>query len=661
MSMDMDDRTFKVNFTGEGAERLRVAVKEKLKEFMGDYTDDTLVEYVVVLLRNGRRKEEARNELDVFLGDDSGSFITWLWDHLAANLHLYVKPHEPDGNVLTKIKPLIMDQAAKVVSMHPDVKKEGGKSGKPSRSRHDREWKDLVRFAGEPPPLRSTEIEKLPVEEESHLRDRRVRRSISPENYLERKRKRTDERPHAKREPTSKVIDAPRRLLQFAVRDAVAMSRTSESAVGQAPKRLRSVLSTTTTDVDHPQKVQSIVRVRNPMSTVIKAVAEAAQDVQRVRPSGNVFDRISCASDVPESHLTEHDHPTDGAGYGVLNEIPQRTHLQKHDYNQRYVEDVMGLENETNLIYDDASDREGFDDPRVGGDNVSLVGIFSGIKGESLGTTFGSNSIPEGVDNGMKHEYHQAHYMGLPKRSHGNLLKRRDEQSSLKHLQENRAVGSKEGAEVEASKHSVTNGSGPANTPNEPKKLFPPTAGSSSAVHSLEDSDSRTIFVSNVNSAATKDNLYQLFKKFGELIKVVINTDATTGQPLGSAVIEFAHKDAAENALSLNGTSFLSRIIKVVKRSSSLQQAPLTPWPRALRASPYARFSWVPYARGGIPAPFRSRLPLRLGARSLQWKRDSQGSATESSGCGSSPVMPATRKFTYVRPEPKPGSGVGSS
>lgn len=34
-------------------------------------------DYVIVLLRNGRRKEEARNELNVFLGDDSDSFVSW--------------------------------------------------------------------------------------------------------------------------------------------------------------------------------------------------------------------------------------------------------------------------------------------------------------------------------------------------------------------------------------------------------------------------------------------------------------------------------------------------------------------------------------------------------------------------------------------------------
>lgn len=41
-----------------------------------------LQEYVIVLLRNGRHKEEAKKELNVFLGDDSDSFINWYSDPL---------------------------------------------------------------------------------------------------------------------------------------------------------------------------------------------------------------------------------------------------------------------------------------------------------------------------------------------------------------------------------------------------------------------------------------------------------------------------------------------------------------------------------------------------------------------------------------------------
>lgn len=32
---------------------------------------------MIVLLKNGRRKDEARNELNVFLDDDSHSFVSW--------------------------------------------------------------------------------------------------------------------------------------------------------------------------------------------------------------------------------------------------------------------------------------------------------------------------------------------------------------------------------------------------------------------------------------------------------------------------------------------------------------------------------------------------------------------------------------------------------
>lgn len=42
-----DDLTFRVNFVGDGVAKLRDRVREKLKEFMGDYTDDTLVVYAL--------------------------------------------------------------------------------------------------------------------------------------------------------------------------------------------------------------------------------------------------------------------------------------------------------------------------------------------------------------------------------------------------------------------------------------------------------------------------------------------------------------------------------------------------------------------------------------------------------------------------------------
>lgn len=44
-----DNRIIKMNFTMDGAAKLRESVTEKLKEFMGEYTDDTLVVWFSML------------------------------------------------------------------------------------------------------------------------------------------------------------------------------------------------------------------------------------------------------------------------------------------------------------------------------------------------------------------------------------------------------------------------------------------------------------------------------------------------------------------------------------------------------------------------------------------------------------------------------------
>ncbi|PWA50807.1 Nucleotide-binding, alpha-beta plait [Artemisia annua] len=100
-----------------------------------------------------------------------------------------------------------------------------------------------------------------------------------------------------------------------------------------------------------------------------------------------------------------------------------------------------------------------------------------------------------------------------------------------------------------------------------------PSAGVDSTGRPIDDADSRTIFVSNVHFAATKDSLSRHFNKFGDVLKVFIVTDAATGQPKGLAYLEFMTTEAAENALSLDGTSFMSRILKVVRKSSAQQEA----------------------------------------------------------------------------------------
>ncbi|KAK8963814.1 hypothetical protein KSP40_PGU014391 [Platanthera guangdongensis] len=210
-----DDRTFRVNLAGDGTARLQEKVKEKLKEFMGDYTDDTLVEYVIVLIRNGRQKEEAKKELNVFLGDDSDSFVSWLWDHLYLNMNLYAQPKESlteevaDRIVTTNnhFEKSNIEMAKATFAPHTDFEQVGQKSViNVSRSRRNREWKDVGAMNGGFP-LRSTVIDALNSAENTSERVD-VRRLSPPRPQVSRKRSREDGWP-PKKKPSMKYKNDP--------------------------------------------------------------------------------------------------------------------------------------------------------------------------------------------------------------------------------------------------------------------------------------------------------------------------------------------------------------------------------------------------------------------------------------------------------------------
>ncbi|XP_004499869.1 uncharacterized protein [Cicer arietinum] len=675
-SVDGDNnRKFKLNFTADGATKLRESVTEKLKEFMGEYTDDTLVEYVIVLLRNGKTKEQARNELNVFLGDDSDSFVSWLWDHLHLNLALYVKAEKLQDEA-PKRKLISEIQAGGDSFQHSNSQLERGNSNKFSRSQHNKDWKSLVRGETEAHTITSSEVDNAHLEEKIRPQVNRGPRSLSPKPPVQRKRSRADEQQRTKRDVASQVkIAAPRRLLQFAVRDAVGTSRTSTS-VEPSLKRLRSVVSTSSADsslVEHHQHVQPTCRLPNAMATVIKAVAEAAEDVKS-KSSGSVFDRLGCGMDSSADNIQlDYQHQ----------EQNQSLYLQRTDYDGQYVENTAMMEHETDFCSDSNSDNDECHDVNVIGRGVtgtSLISSSIGYRGSD--SQMMQYSVAKNTDDSLRLKHNrELEQPAAALNTSANIVNVSRNVNTWKpaQYQEPREIIELDGHQVLDSetrdpRSNMQLVKENANAQKISYRNVNPASGvqkdSSMAHYSnvagcpSEDVDSRTIFVSNVHFAATKDGLSRHFNKFGEVLKVIIVTDAATGLPKGVAYVEFMLKEAADNALSLDGTSFMSRILKVVKKSAANQElAPTTTWPRVIRGSPFstARFPRPPFARG-IPGSFRPRPPLKLGARSMQWKRDAQGSPADSSSSvnTSNIAMPATRGLTYIRTQSK-SDGLGTT
>ncbi|GER49081.1 polyadenylate-binding protein [Striga asiatica] len=83
-----------------------------------------------------------------------------------------------------------------------------------------------------------------------------------------------------------------------------------------------------------------------------------------------------------------------------------------------------------------------------------------------------------------------------------------------------------------------------------------------------EESDTRSIFVGNVDYACTAEEVQQHFQSCGTINRVTIMLD-TFGQPKGFAYVEFMEVEAVQNALLLNESELRGRQLKVsVKRTN---------------------------------------------------------------------------------------------
>ncbi|ONM16773.1 RNA binding (RRM/RBD/RNP motifs) family protein [Zea mays] len=809
-----EDRTFKANFTSEGVTMLQDRVKEKLSELMGDYSDDTLAEYVVVLLRNGRHKDEAAKELHVFLGDDNDAFVSWLWDHLSSNLHLYVQPKAASSKDDTRsshnaARGLPVHSVISSTQVNHEPEAETQKTvithKKKDWGHRKRDWGTIGRGQSETVPLRSVvdnvslakekDLHESHADEKAFHKSHSVRRTRSPDMHNHRKRSREAD-VRSTKSATHPVNGAPRRLLQFAVRDAVRTVPPVTSGSESASKRLCSVVSTlasdSTLDITHIRLQKTNSDLRIPVATAaLRAAAEAAEDALKDSFCGSVFSRLGRMPTINSSEQSPDRRSQDleGKEYENIDNIQAENQVEFYGRNQHGGSDVYMRDRRTEEATGSLSniDEYGHNSsvrynglgslrsalPASGGKESLVLGYVRGAsevrsgrliaqgppagsgprssekilnvsgntKTQKLRTHVTRDAlafdpqVPMEKVSGARKSIGQGPHAGsgprpserilnvsgntntqkLPthvtrddlafdpqvpmekvadarkshvKIAHANDMSMTTDKSKVRFLSVfSRAPIPKiihliyfkiskcfiplyvQCLEVSSSLNLMLSKNAPqdliqSSSMLEAQKATSGAAGSNTTGQPEGGSDSRTVFVSNVHFGATKDALSRHFNKFGAILKTHIVTDGVTGQSTGSAYIEFLHKESAEQALTLNGASFMLRILKVVRKNST--EATRSPGLlRVSRGSPFAsRLIRTAYPRPTFPGAIRGRLPLRGVAQSLQWKRsatDSSNAVKPSQAAPSAPgnqlVTPTPRSFTYTRTEPKPNDG----
>lgn len=163
------------------------------------------------------------------------------------------------------------------------------------------------------------------------------------------------------------VIGASRRLLQFAVRDAVRTVQQASFRTEPALKRLRSVVSTTPEEPlldQRPQRLKSVTRLPGALSTALKAAAEAADDASKDRFTESVFDRLGHGTRAakPVKELSVEPVVEDGE-YKDQEHSPEVTrpeYRQRSEYDEDFTADTAMLETGTFVPDDSSSDNDGY-------------------------------------------------------------------------------------------------------------------------------------------------------------------------------------------------------------------------------------------------------------------------------------------------------------
>merc|ERR1719245_2138246 len=107
------------------------------------------------------------------------------------------------------------------------------------------------------------------------------------------------------------------------------------------------------------------------------------------------------------------------------------------------------------------------------------------------------------------------------------------------------------------------------------KQLSMPTSPTSTGFNpnlSFEekmDVDSRSVYIGNVDYAATAEELEQHFHGCGSINRVTILCNKFDGHPKGFAYVEFTDKDSVQTAMALDDSLFRGRQIKVMPKRTN--------------------------------------------------------------------------------------------
>ncbi|GAB2222945.1 hypothetical protein Drorol1_Dr00017077, partial [Drosera rotundifolia] len=572
--------TFNLGRKSQEASDLKRSISDELRRhFVDHYSDDVLADYITVLVCNGKNQNQAKDDLDAFLGEKSVVFVSWLWNFLLEN--------ERKSKSSASSKQL--DHSAASSQNTKDVQKSPAEHISELQGPTTSHICNSLILEGKESTLHDSYQYTTTVTSEGlhPVKDISAKRCINKKEFRS-----IQSCPHVNvhlcpchAEETPKV-DEFQKLTNEKCNDLPHVC----SSLPRKDSASRNTLS----DASHSSQCRVGAVERSDSHGAIAPICQS----NRIRRS--VWDRLgpSMVSNlgVNGSDSKVHDEEPVGqhlslpvAPSGLYNGIGETGELSK---GGRTIAQSNGINRNDGTV--------------PGAAAINKIGQKRQF--DEVTTGPGASVMKKSVDSSCE-EIAQAGKRQLsavkrPQVSSVHNVKARLQQieKEMSKLQEKHVEKEKQGSQILGSK-----------------------SGSQKPLE--EDIESRSVLVTNVHFVATKEALSLFFGKCGRIAGVFIVSDdgSFLSRRPRSACITFANKESADKALYLSGMAFYSRNIKVERLADKLALSSL-PIPSGAKPAE----SEVPQIKKSI----KPNIPLCPSSR-LQWQRESAGSVSSVPPAGS--------------------------
>ncbi|XP_077222429.1 RNA binding (RRM/RBD/RNP motifs) family protein isoform X2 [Tasmannia lanceolata] len=619
--------SFKMDRRSPQASKLKETVAKKLFDFLGNYSDDVLAEYIVVLVCNGKHQNQARDDLEAFLGDESGEFVAWLWDHLVKNVSLSKTPsglsnlkevsdtRGCDDDVERKQGATVSKDLQNDTSGTCDLRmSKDGKKFVPATFSHEPIYSDAVEVSedferwcpGVDAPLNEVNAEEVRAQIwTSEIPEERTHNSHNEAVKYGSSRERSSPGISAGGEQCPQYENQYNKIV-------ISNYNGSSHPFLNSPKEEKVLSNLQSVVTENPES--------RPLSTTNGAGSRGfSRAMDTARPRGNVWDRLGkpcedkniMVGDKIYSHgidiIKRRKMEQRGEGLdkqslmvvvpdGKLNRklmgeiavlggkvIPNTLNDAGNSGRKRQLGETGSGNSLISLPhYRDglAQDKEVFQ--RLKGSSSDKYNNSQGlnnsdsrssdclisevacklVKSPNAAFNPGPSKISQGQ---MNREASVAATTQTPVTFSSSLLAKSDSRSHAESGHANHNPVKDEVFDVKLRLRQIEMEMSKLRSKqadmNNGSKLNG-SLGSGAQNHFEDDIESRTIFVTNVHFAATKEALSSHFSKCGVVVKTILLTDTVTAQPKGDSFVVFASKESADKAITLNGTSFFSRTLK---------------------------------------------------------------------------------------------------